>query len=80
MPWLVCVFVPLIVLDLQLGIYCNTPRYKVRMYNTEKLGDDKKKQLFSHILFDGTGKSPGAIRRHVGYHTNKFALPVMQCP
>jgi hypothetical protein len=57
MPWLVCVFVPLIVLDLQLAIYCDAPGYKVRTYNTEELADDKKKQISGHILFDDSVKS-----------------------
>ncbi len=63
-PWLVCVFVPLIVLDLQLAIYCDAPGYKVHTYNTEELGDDKK-QLSGHILFDDSVKSPQAIRRYI---------------
>ncbi len=64
MPWLVFVFVPLIVLDLQLAIYCDAPGYKVRTYDTEELADDrKKKQLSGHILFDDSVKSPQAIRR-----------------
>jgi hypothetical protein len=49
-PWLVCVFVPLIALDRQLGIYCNAPGYKVRTYNTEELADDKKTK-FPEKLF-----------------------------
>ncbi len=61
---MVCVFVPLIVLDLQLAIYCDAPGYKVRTYNTEELVDDqKRKQLSGHILFDNSVKSPQAIRR-----------------
>jgi hypothetical protein len=39
-PWLVCVFVPLIVLDLQLAIYCDATKYKVRKYDTEELAND----------------------------------------
>jgi hypothetical protein len=65
-PWLVCVFVPLIILDLQLAIYCDAPGYKVRTHNTEELADDwEKKQLSGHILFDDSLKSPQAIRRYV---------------
>ncbi len=50
-PWLVCVSVPLIIPDLQLAIYCDAPRYKVRMYNTEELADDHKKISFPGIFF-----------------------------
>ena len=35
-PWLVCVFVPCIVVDLQLAIYCSAPGYNVCTYNTEE--------------------------------------------
>jgi hypothetical protein len=34
----------LIVLDLQLAIYCDAPGYKVRTYNTEELADDRRKK------------------------------------
>ncbi len=59
---MVCVFVPFIVLDLQLAIYCDTPGYKVCKYNTEELADDKK-QLSGNFLFDNSVNSPQAIRR-----------------
>ncbi len=49
-PWLVCVFVPLIILDLQLAINSDAPSYKVRTYNTEELQDDKKNS-FPGIFF-----------------------------
>ncbi len=59
-PWLVCVFVPLIVLDLQLAIYCDAPGYKVRTYDTEELVDDQKKNSFPGIFFlTIPQKSPG---------------------
>jgi hypothetical protein len=41
----------LIILDLQLAIYCDTPGYKVHTYNTEELDDDRKKNLFPGIFF-----------------------------
>jgi hypothetical protein len=47
---MVCVFVPLIVLDLQLAIYCDAPGYKVHMYNTEELADDQKRNSFPGIF------------------------------
>jgi hypothetical protein len=56
-------FMPLIVIDIQLAIYCNAPGYKVHTYNTEELADDKK-QLSGHILFDNSIKSPQATRRY----------------
>ncbi len=56
-------FVPFIVLDLQLAIYCDAPGYTVRTYNTEELADDRKKQLSGNILFDDSVNSPQAIRR-----------------
>jgi hypothetical protein len=36
--------------DLQLAIYCNAPRYKVRTYNTEELVDDKKTAFQAYIF------------------------------
>ncbi len=65
--WLVCVFVPLIVKDLQLAIHCDAPGYKVRTYNTEELDDDRrKKNSFPGILFlTIPSKDPRpAIRRY----------------
>jgi hypothetical protein len=58
-PWLVCVFVPLIVLDLQLAIYCDAPGYKVHMYNTEELVDDKKNSFPGIFFLTIPQKSPG---------------------
>ena len=61
---MVCAFVPFIVVDLQLAIYCDAPGYKARAYDTEELlMDRKKKQLSSHILFDDSVKRLWAIRR-----------------
>ncbi len=59
MPWLVCVFVPLIVVDLQLAIYCDAPGYKVHMYNTEELADDWKKKFRAYSFWRFHQKSPG---------------------
>jgi hypothetical protein len=50
-PWLVCVFVSFIVLDLQLAICCDAPGYKVRTYNTEEQCDDRKKNSFPGMFF-----------------------------
>jgi hypothetical protein len=43
--------VPLIILDLQLAIYCDAPGYKVRTYNTEELADDLEKNSFPGIFY-----------------------------
>ncbi len=37
--------------DLQIAIYCDAPKYKVRTYNTEELADDQKKNSFLGIFF-----------------------------
>jgi hypothetical protein len=58
-PWLVCVFVPLIVLDLQLAIYCDALGYKVHTYNTEELDDDKKNSFPGTFFLTICQKSPG---------------------
>jgi len=62
--WLVCVFVPFIVLDLQLAIYCDASGYKVRTYvHAELVERPKKKQCSGHILFDRKVESYVTIRR-----------------
>jgi hypothetical protein len=64
MPWLVCVFVSFIIVDLQLAIYCDAPGYKARTYDTEELVmDRKKKQLSGQLIFDNSVKRIWAIRR-----------------
>ena len=64
--WLVCVFVPFIVLDLQLAIYCDASGYKVRTYvHAELVERPKKKQCSGHILFDRTVKRSVTIRRYI---------------
>jgi len=51
MPWLVCVFVPFIKVDLQLAIFCYAPGYKARTYDAEELLYDRKKTAFRAIYF-----------------------------
>jgi hypothetical protein len=52
-PWLDCVFVPFIVVVLQLATYCDAPGYKARAYETEELlMDREKKQLSGQLIFD----------------------------
>ncbi len=60
-PWLVSVFMPSIVLHLQLTIYCDAPGYKLHTYKIEELAYDreKKKQLSGHILQEFCQQSPG---------------------
>ena len=61
-PWLVCVFVSFIILDLQLVIYCDAPGYKARTYDTEELVMDKKKTAFRLTYFYDSVKRLWAIR------------------
>ena len=65
MSWLVCVFVPFIVVDRQLAMYCNAPPYKVCTYNTEELFYDRKKQLSRQLISDGTVRRQKLIRRYI---------------
>ena len=52
---MVCVFVPFILVDLQLAMYCDAPSYKVRAYDTEEIFyDGIKKQLSRRLISDGT--------------------------
>jgi len=65
-PWLVCAFVPFIVVDLQLAIYCDPPRYKARAFDTEELlMDRKKKQLSEQLIFDDSVKRLWVIRYYL---------------
>ncbi len=65
-PWLICVFVPFIVVDLRLAIYCNAPSYKVLTYDIEELFYDwTKKQLSRWLISDGTIRRQKSIRRYI---------------
>ena len=50
-PWMVCVIVPFIIVDLQLAIYCDTPGYKARAYDTDELFYERKKKAFWATYF-----------------------------
>ena len=75
-PWLVCVFVPFIVVDLQLAIYCDAPGYKVRTYDTEELFYDQKKQHSPRLISDGTIRRRKLIWSIVPYFGFRYKMPI----